>query len=319
MQKYIILSFLFFLAGNGFSQKAKTPFKERNFRAATGQGRLFGTIADSRENKSGVLCILVAGSGPTDRNGNSGVFVYANSYKMLSDSLATRGHSVLRFDKRGVGESKYVFNSETELKFSLYVNDIHTIIQKVKADKDYKKVVVIGHSEGALIGLQAALKDSVAAYISLCGAGQSADSLILTQLSSIPKSLQEEAKEIIIKIKQGIIVEKMSEQLLSLFRPSVQPYLKSWFAVNPTEEISQIQIPTLIIQGGTDIQVASFQGGLLKAANEKADYVFISDMNHVLKRSSDNYAQNIRTYGDPYLALHPDLIPAIITFLNKVK
>ena len=318
IKRFSLLFILIFVNFPLFAQKTKAPFKEINFRGPTGQGRLFGTLALPTDSNTNTLCIIVPGSGPTDRNGNTGSFVFANSYKFLSDSLAKHVYPVLRFDKRGVGESRYVYNSETELRFGLYVQDLNLIINRARKIKGIEKIVLIGHSEGATVALMAALRDSVHAYVSLCGPGQSADSLILTQLKTQPLSIQNEALEIIKLINMGKTTDKVSEPLMALFRPSIQAYLKSWFDIHPDIEISQLNIPTFIIQGATDIQVSVQESKRLAKAKPDADYVIISDMNHVLKKASDNRSQNIRTYGDPYQPLHPELTPLLLEFLKKL-
>lgn len=300
------------------AQKSKLPYKDRTFRAATGQGKLMGVISTPKDTNNGIVCVIVPGSGPTDRDGNSGVFVYSNSYKLLADSLAKRGYAVIRYDKRGVGESKYVYNSETEATFDLYTKDVNFIISQIKKENDFKKIVLIGHSEGSLLSIKAALNDSVSGLISLCGVGRTADSLLLTQLSNLPADLKQESVTIIKKINAGQTVEKVSQPLLAVFRPSVQPYLRTWFRINPAFEFSKLKIPALVIQGGTDLQVEPREGILLSGSNSGAEYKFIPDMNHVLKRASADRTQNIKTYGEPQLELHPELVPAIVEFLKKL-
>lgn len=305
------------LCSSAFAQKS--PIKERNWRQATGQGRLFGTLAVPREGKANTLCIIVPGSGPTDRNGNSGVFVYANSYKMLSDSLVMNGYAVLRYDKRGVGESVYAFTNETELTFPLYCEDLGQVIRGQRKDGNFSKIVLIGHSEGSTVSLMTALKDTVDGFISLCGPGRSADSLLLTQLRTQPLKVREEAEMIIRTINNGESMPKVSESLQSLFRPSVQPYLRSWFAVKPYAEIAELSCPVLIVQGNTDIQVAVSEGERLKAARPSAELITIDQMNHVLKTAPEDGPRNIRTYGDPYMPLNKGLMPALLPFLKNVS
>lgn len=315
--RILFFTVLLLTSVQGFAQKS--PIKERNWRQATGQGRLFGTLAVPREGKANTLCIIVAGSGATDRNGNSGAFVYANSYKMLSDSLVTHGYAVLRYDKRGIGESVYAYTGETSLSFPLYYEDLGIIIRTQRKEKNFEKIVLIGHSEGSTVSLMAALRDSVDGYISLCGPGRSADSLIITQLSTQPLKIREEALMIIRTINTGNTVPDVSEALQSLFRPSVQPYLRSWFAVKPYREISALRCPALIVQGNTDIQVAVSEGEKLQSGLPSAQLITIDQMNHVLKSSPADAAKNIRTYGDPYQPLHKDLVPALLPFLQKIS
>ena len=106
--------------------------------------------------------------------------------------------------------------------------------------------------------------------------------------------------------------------LNSLFRPSVQPYLISWFKYNPAKEIKKLNIPVLIIQGTTDLQVKVKDAEALKKADKKAELVIIDGMNHILKEAGTEKEKNIETYDNPDLPLHPDYSKAIISFINSL-
>ena len=73
--------------------------------------------------------------------------------------------------------------------------------------------------------------------------------------------------------------------LMSLFRPSVQPYMISWMKYDPVIEIAKLSIPSLIIQGTTDIQISVEDANLLAEANSFSELVVIDGMNHILKES----------------------------------
>ena len=160
----------------------------------------------------------------------------------------------MRYDKRGIAESKGAGKSETDLRFDDYVNDAKEWTQLLKKDKRFSKVIVIGHSEGSLIGMIAGT--TADKFISIAGAGQSADKILKEQLSSQPKEVQDLSFPMIDSLKNGKTIDNVPPMLNSLFRPTVQPYMISWFKYDPQNEIKKLSILTLILQGTTDIQVS---------------------------------------------------------------
>ncbi|MCJ7811753.1 alpha/beta hydrolase, partial [bacterium] len=104
--------------------------------------------------------------------------------------------------------------------------------------------------------------------------------------------------------------------LNSLLRPSVQPYLISWFKYDPQKEIAKLEIPVLIIQGTTDIQVSVQDAEQLTSANQRAVKQIITGMNHIMKEAELDRVLNIQTYNQPDLPLKTELIKVIVGFIN---
>lgn len=114
---------------------------------------------------------------------------------------------------------------------------------------------------------------------------------------------------------QGETVENVPTFLNSLFRPSVQPYMISWFKYDPQKEIAKLNKPVLIVQGSTDIQVSLIDADKLSAANKKADKVVIQKMNHIFKEATLDRQSNIQTYNQPELPIKPELVKVIGKFV----
>jgi fermentation-respiration switch protein FrsA (DUF1100 family) len=107
--------------------------------------------------------------------------------------------------------------------------------------------------------------------------------------------------------------------LYSLFRPSVQPYLISWFKYDPAKELAKLRIPVLIIQGTTDIQVRKEDAKILSEANPKAEIKIIKGMNHIFKEAGLDRMKNIETYNQPELQIKQELVEVITDFVIKRK
>ena len=313
--KIIIILLLFVNATIAATTTSDTNFIETKITLKTKTGDIFGTLTTPERFDKIPVALIIAGSGPTDRDGNNPM-MKNNSLKLLSDELIKNGIATMRYDKRGIAESKAAGKNEADLRFDDYVNDAKEWIQLLKQDKRFSNVIVIGHSEGSLIGMIAGtIADK---FISIAGAGQSADKILKEQLSAQPKEVQDLCFPIIDSLKLGYPVTTVDKKLFSLFRPSVQPYMISWFMYDPQKEIKKLVIPILIIQGTNDIQVSVEDAKRLSDANPKAHLVFIDKMNHLFKIVEGDRQVNIATYNNPILPVSTELGKNISDFiLNK--
>ncbi|MCY7290603.1 MAG: alpha/beta hydrolase, partial [Ferruginibacter sp.] len=278
---------------------------------------LKGTLILPAKAKKFKLLIIQAGSGPTDRNGNSGKAVTANSYRLLAEALAAKNIATLLIDKRGVAGSMAALKSELILRFDDYADDLAAWAVFIKKDKRVKKVFIAGHSEGSLVGMIAAQKEKVNGYISIAGAGESIDKIITWQYKQQLPKAGLVVDSLFTRMKNKQPLDTVPPYLLSLFRPSVQPYILSWMLHDPCEEIKKLSMPVLIIQGSTDIQVTMKQATLLKECKPSATLKVIEGMNHILKQAPEDRMKNIATYTDEKLPLSPELISSIVTFVSK--
>lgn len=279
----------------------------------TKSGNIFGTLTTPKKQSKTPVALIIAGSGPTDRNGNILPVLKSDAYKKLAHGLADNNISSLRFDKRGIGESKMISQKVAELRFEDYINDAKDWIQLLKQDKRFSKIIVIGHSEGSLIGMMAATNADK--FISIAGPGQSIDKTLKEQLAQQPKALQDSLYPIIDSLLKGKIVNNVSPQ--SMFNPSVQPYLISWFKYNPQIEIQKLKLPILIIQGTSDIQVSVEDAKRLSKANPTAKMILIDKMNHIFKTVNGDRQANLATYNNPSLPLANLLVADIVKFIMR--
>jgi uncharacterized protein len=300
--------------------KIDSLFTESEIVLKTTTGDISGTLTIPNNIKTTPIVIIIAGSGPTDGDGNNPLGVKANTFKMLSIDFAKNAISTLRFDKRGIGKSKLAMIRESDIRFETLINDVLDWISLLKSDKRFTKIFLLGHSEGSLIGMIAANQSKISGFISVAGPGRSGDKLFQDQLKdNLPPQLQGESNRILDSLKIGERVSNVNPFLLTLYRPSVQPYLISWIKYDPTIEISKLKIPVLIIQGSTDFQVTIEDAKLLKASKSDAKLIIIDRMNHVLKESDSDIQKNRATYLNPDLPIKSELVDEIVGFILTKK
>jgi len=278
-------------------------------------GELEGTLLIPKSNNQKVpVVLIIAGSGPTDRNGNNSI-MENNSLKMLAEGLLEYEIANLRYDKRGVGASQNIAINEIDLRFEDFIEDAKLWVDFLEKDERFNQVIVAGHSEGALIGKVVAQKENVAKFISLAGVGETADKILRRQLQEQPAIVWEASEAILDSLTQGILVEEVPTMLLSLFCPSVQPYLISWFQYNPQEEIAKLDKPVLIVQGSTDLQVGFQDAEMLSKSNPNAELFIIEGMNHIFKKAPLDRTENFKTYYEAELPLIVGFIEILIDFI----
>jgi pimeloyl-ACP methyl ester carboxylesterase len=282
----------------------------------TATGSIFWTLTVPAGAKPLPVVLLIAGSGPTDRDGNNPLLPgKSDTLKMLASALASRGIASLRFDKRGIGASAAAMTAEKDIRFDTYVDDAEGWAAMLARDQRFSHLAIAGHSEGSLIGMIAAQRGGVTSYVSLEGAGRPASTVIREQLRpALTPELLTQADTIIASLNAGTVYTgAIPPELQSLFHASVQPYLISWFKYDPAKEIGKLRIPATIVQGTADVQVTMADAEALKSGDPGASLVVVPGMNHVLKISPDvsSQAAIIAGYTNPNLPVAPQVVDAV--------
>ncbi|MDC1067770.1 alpha/beta hydrolase [Candidatus Kapabacteria bacterium] len=283
----------------------------------TPDGTLSGTLQVAKK-ESDIGILILADSGPIDRDGNSTKEQGSNnSLKLIADGLQENGYSSLRYDKRLVGKSKG-FPIDYKTVFTNFISDATFAVEKLKS-LGYKKVVIIGHGEGSLIATVTARKANADALISVCGIVNDGSEQILNQIKEKTPNLYEESKLIVDTLKMGKIVENMNPKLELLFSKSVQPFMINFFKYNPEKEIAKLDIPILVLVGKNDIQISAEESKILLAATKSGSYVSIEGMNHILKTVSMDPEKQLRSFSDPTLELNGNLVESIVEYLETIE
>jgi len=272
-----------------------------------------GTLLTPNANNKSVLAIIIAGSGPTNRDGNQN-FLMNNSLKKLAEGLSNQGIASFRYDKRIVKQIRKG-KVDKNIMFDDFITDAVSVIDYFKEKNSFSKIYIIGHSQGSLVGMLAA-KDKADGFISLAGSGKSIDALIQEQIEKTYPMYGEDSKKVFAILKKNKTTTDYPPALASVFDISLQPFMSNWIQYNPLEIIQELNMPILIINGTKDLQVSTEEAHLLKEANPKAEITIIENMNHILFTIEGGALENSKSYNESFRKINPEVIESIVRFIN---
>jgi pimeloyl-ACP methyl ester carboxylesterase len=301
-------------------QAKRTPpswAKEDPFELDNGGAKLAGVLwRPLPEGKRVPVVIVIAGSGPVDRDGNAGGMLRTDAYRQLADALAKRGVATIRYDKRGVGQST-LGKKLDDLAFDDFVGDAAALVAMARNSSSLSSVYLFGHSEGALIALEVATRAKVDGVISAAGAGRPIAELVKEQYA---KQLgPDEMKEIdglVAAVKDGKPLAPKSSVLAGLFQPALAKFLRGLLFTDPCPLASAYKGPLTVVQGDNDVQVTvEHDAKPLAAAHAGARLVVLHDVGHPLKAESKKGLDQ-PSYRDPSLPLAPGVVDAVVATIK---
>lgn len=313
------LAALLLLLCTSLAQAAAPTVLQRPIDLDTGQGVLHGSLLLPQEQTPPPVVLIVAGSGPTDRNGNNPASGRLDNLKRLALLLAGEHIASVRFDKRGVAASQPATPDERDLSVERYVADVVAWGRMLKADPRFGPLILLGHSEGALIASLAAEQAGASAVITVAGSGRPVADVLREQLAQrLPPAQLAQGNAVIDRLQAGQTTLDVPAPLREVFRPSVQPYLISLLRQDPAAAFARLPMPALILQGRNDVQVEVADAERLKAAKPDAQLVVIEGMNHMLRISPRDMSQQRDSYRNPALPLARELGERIVAFVRQV-
>jgi hypothetical protein len=284
-------------------------------------GVLKGTmLAPADAAKPPPLVLIIPGSGPTDRDGNSPVGVKASTYRLLAEALAADGVASVRIDKRGMFASGGA-GDPNHVTMAGYADDVHAWVATLKRQTGAPCVWLLGHSEGGLVALVAARNPAdICGLVLVSTPGRPMADILREQLKANPANapLLGQALPAIDKLAAGQQVDTagMNPALLPLFAPAVQDFVIDQMSYDPAKLAAAYPGPVLVLQGETDLQVSPGDARRLAAAHPGAKLVLLPGVNHVLKSAPAERGANFAAYADPSLPLAPGVEGAIAAFVK---
>ena len=304
-----VLLFTIVLLLNFFSIQAQDNFIANDLRI---NQYVEGTLLAPRQ-ETVPLAIIINGSGPIDRNGNE-MMTKNNAAKKLAEALAKKGIATFRYDKRTL-KAQQLNIDEKDMRFDDFIDDAKAVIKRFSELPNYSSLYIIGHSQGSLVGMIAA-QQKADGFISIAGAGQTIDSLIVEQIGRQMPGLEESARTAFNELRANGKVKDYNQGLASLFKKSIQPFMFSWMKYDPQQEIKKLKMPVLIINGDNDLQVNTNEAEKLKAARPDAELIIIENMNHIYRiiDKNDDIA-NQKSYNEPQRPISSEMVEQISNFI----
>lgn len=280
---------------------------------------LEGTIYLPSQEPMRAAMLIVPGSGPTDRDGNNPYAVSSSPYRSLAQELAKHGIATLRTDKRGIGRSAAALAREEDSTLQLNAEDTSAWVNAFRTRFGLKCVWLLGHSEGGLVAMIAAKGNAnVCGVVLISTPGRPAGEILREQLRANPGNapILEQALDVLQTLEAGGDVDsgKIDKALLPLFRPSVQPHLRSLFAVDPVHLLDQLICPILVLQGENDLQVSVQDAKRLASSKRVKRLVILPGVNHIMKEAPVEPQANLATYKDSS-AISAAVVEAIVRFV----
>lgn len=291
---------------------------ERAFTFPSGALELAGTLTLPDGGERPPIAIIVAGSGPTDRNGNQGARLRTNTYAQLAWGLAQQGVASLRYDKRVLPATKGTI-SLPDMTFDDFATDLGAAANAARAD--YAKVVVLGHSEGGSLAIRAAARGlQVDGLVLVATPGRDMVALLHEQLSrQLDTTMLAQFDSALARYLRGEEPGDLPPALRALVMPVNRRFMQGWASLDPVRELSTVRGPVLIVQGDKDIQVRVRDAEALKAARPDAQLFVVPGASHTLKATTDTViGAQLGAYTNPTLPLVPGVVDSIAAFVKSV-
>lgn len=333
------------------SQTPKPPFpyrvEEVSFESAPGV-RLAGTLTTPQGNGPHPAVVLVAGSGPHDRDGGGGSWT---PLWVIADHLARHGIVALRYDKRGNDQSTGNYANATTVDFA---NDAEAAVKflqgRPRISRD--RVGILGHSEGGVIAPMVAARSRDVAFIVLLAApGIPGDSLILLQRAAIVRAgggspdldwdlaANRRAFAAMRTARDSADIDArllaVQKELLSELPPSeraaanrrldqgrprlLSPWWRFLSSYDPRPALGRVQVPVLVITGTLDLQVPlepnlpEIEAALKAGGNRDYQVIAMPGINHLFQRATTGHPEEYDTLPD---IVSPDALEVITNWIT---
>ena len=273
--------------------------------------------------------LLLPGSGAVDRNGNAPPLITNAMYEQLAYDLGCRGYAVLRIDKLGIGASTGDANAVTLLTYAQNTAAWMALLRSTPA-VDPHRIGLMGHSEGGLVALYATANGFVhpVAVVLLESPGIPMGRLIVDQLARLARlrgasptevaATRSQAQQAIdaIRASKGTalaLTGDLAKNPVAAAFAHAAGLLRSEIDQDPAALAAHIEVPTLVVQGGKDVQVLPRNGEALAKAAPHATYLYFPHLEHDLYSTTGSAIDHASP--GPGTLLAPDLLDALHAYL----
>jgi hypothetical protein len=291
---------------------------ERAFTFTSDSLELSGTLTLPDGVERPPITVIVAGSGPTDRNGNQGARLRTNTYALLAWGLAQQGVASVRYDKRVLPATKGSI-SLPDLTFDDFVADVEAAANAVRAE--FPRVFVLGHSEGGSLAIRSASRGlAVDGLVLVATPGRGMTDILHEQLSrQLDTATLVQFDSALARFLRGEEPGDLPPALRALVLPVNRRFMQGWASLDPLRELGSVRAPVLIVQGDKDIQVRVRDAQALKGAKPEAHVFIVPGASHTLKAATDTLiGMQLGSYTNPAFPLVEGIVDSIASFVKGV-
>ncbi|MEK3989981.1 MULTISPECIES: alpha/beta fold hydrolase [Robertmurraya] len=292
------------------------------------------SLPDSDKEKSPAI-LIIPGTGKLNRDGKVNKKLDLNLYKQLAQFFTELGFITLRYDKRGVGKSEGDYN---RTGFWDLVDDSQAAVQflKMHAAVDADQVIVLGHSEGCMIGTALAAREPMSGLILLAGAVERLEEALkrqreiaavdmrsakgfigfLLRLFKADKKIEPQAQAFMQKV-----MESKNDTMKVQFQTINAKWMREHFAYNVREDLAKVTCPVLAITGARDVQAnPAVLENLASFVKGDSEYHIVENMGHSLKfQAQTSHMLTVKKdlITESSLPLHPELEMLLRNWVEK--
>lgn len=294
-----------------------TASAENAFELESGGLKLRGTLTVPPGAGPFPGAVILAGSGPSDRDGNSPGGATPQHLALLARGLAERGIASLRYDKRGLPSNEGTVDLAATTVDDLAADAV-AAVRALDARPEVGPVFLLGHSEGGTLALLAAGSGApIRGLVLVATMGRPFGVVLREQLGrQLPASTLEQFDAAWDGYVRSDAPVDSPAVLGALFSPVNRRYVQSWERVDPVALVARLELPVLVVQGTTDVQITEEDARRLAGARSGVQLELIAGMNHMLKQADGPTAlAQMASYRDPTLPLAPRVVPAIADWI----
>ncbi len=216
------------------------------------------TIPKSDAHRRFPAVLFISGSGPVDRDENAQA-VHINFFPPLATTLTRGGFVTLRYDKRGVGKSQGHFRqADLDDLVADAAAALHFLTRQPFVDST--RVAIVGHSEGAIIGLiLASQRQNLGALVLMAGTARHLDDVVLDQIAYLERLKGTSPEKIaqVLRQQRDFFRKVKSGKLTGVTPQGNADWWREHLAFDPLKAVCRIKVPLLILNGAKDYQVSA--------------------------------------------------------------
>lgn len=320
-----MLSCLIMFSTMGVNASRTSPRSEK-MRISAGDVVLAGSYVSPDGPGPSPAALLLAGSGPLDRDGNARRMPL-NLSRDLARMLARAGWASVRYDKRGIGESTGDY-----MRAGLYdeLADAEAVLRWLAARPDVSTVVPIGHSLGASLAAELAAHDQrVAAAVLLAVTAQTGERTLTWQAEQIAPTLPAVARLVLRLMRTDVgrqqrkaldRLKKTTGDVARIQGAKVNArWMREFIAYDPLPTLSRVKVPVLALTGSKDVQVNPDDLRTVASTVASAETHVLPDVDHIL-RVEPHDVSDVRRYKKRLAQpIAPEVEQRLVSWLQRLS